>query len=139
MIRVLIAVSAANLAGVCLFVFALSAHLALMDPDISRNFGSHLTISIVTLLLCSWAVFSTALPASLLFALTGLFCRWRSPWIYLAGGAAIGLGFILWHWGFTLHLLRRPFFYWIMAISLACAWLYWWMVRGFLPEAWKRA
>ncbi len=139
MLRVLVAAVAANAAAPCLFVLAVSTHLALTDPGFPRNYGSHLGVSLAALLLSFCAVFSTALPASLLVALTGFYCRWRNPWIYLAGGAATGLGFVLWHWGFTFHLLRRPFFYWIMAISLACAWLYWRMVREVLTEAWDRA
>lgn len=139
MIRVLTAATVANVAGACFFVFALSAHMALTDPDFPGNLGTHLTINFAALLLCFRAVFSTALPASLLVALAGFSFRWRSPWIYLAGGAVIGLGFILWHWGFTFRLLRRPFFYWIMAISLACAWLYWQMVQKVLSDRCERA
>lgn len=139
MLRVLIAAVTANAAAPCLFVFAVSTRMALADPDFSRNFGLHLSVFLVFLFGCFRAVFSTALPASLLFALTGFYCRWRSPWIYLAGGAMIGLGFFLRYWSFTLHQLRRPSFYSIMAISLVCAWLYWLIARRVLAEARKRA
>ncbi|MEZ0169013.1 hypothetical protein [Microvirga sp. TS319] len=124
MLRVLIAAVAANAAAPCLFVLVVGTAMALTDPNLPRTLGSHLGVSFAVLLLSFNAVFSTALPASLLFALIGFCCRWRSPWICQAGGAAIGLGFVLLHWGFTVRLLLRPFFYEIMAISLVCAWLY---------------
>ncbi|WP_414472705.1 hypothetical protein [Microvirga sp. M2] len=137
--RVLIAAVAANAAAPCLFVLVVGTAMALADPNLPRTLGSHLGVSLAVLVLSFQAVFSTALPASLIFALAGFYYRWRSPWIYLAGGAVIGLGFILWYWGFTVHLLRRPYFYWIMAISLVCAWLYWLIARRALAEASKRA
>lgn len=138
MLRVLIAAVVANAAAPCLFVVVGGTALALTDPNLPRTLGSHLGVSFAVLLLSFHAVFSTALPASLIFALAGFYYRWRDTWIYLAGGAVIGLGFVLWHWGFAANLLRRPFFYWIMAISLVCAWLYWLMARRALPEASRR-
>jgi hypothetical protein len=135
MIRMLIAVVAANAAAPCLFVLALLVNLAADDTDSPGSLGALLDVSFAALFLSFDAVFSTAFPASLLFALTGRYFRWRSSWIYLAGGAVIGLGFISWHWGFTLHVLRRPIFYWIIAISFACAWLYWLVARESLTEA----
>jgi hypothetical protein len=91
MIRMLIAVVAANAAAPCLFVLALLVNLAADDTDSPGSLGALLDVSFAALFLSFDAVFSTAFPASLLFALTGRYFRWRSSWIYLAGGAVIDL------------------------------------------------
>ncbi len=138
MARILIAAVVANAAGCFLFVLVGLAHIIL--GDLSRSLGNPgtlLGLTLVVLYLSFGAVCSSTLPASLLFALTGRYCRWRSVWIYLAGGAAIGFSFFQWYWGLSLDFLRKPVFYWIMAFSLASAWLYWLMAREALAEGRK--
>jgi hypothetical protein len=73
-----------------------------------------------------FAVFLMVLPASLLFAVLGRSRRWRSVWIYLAGGTAIGAGFALFmDDGRLLYPGQQRRFLIALVIGAICGWIYW--------------
>jgi hypothetical protein len=75
----------------------------------------------------TFIVFTTIFPVSLTLAYIGLLFRWTHRWIYVGGGALIGLAFIIFvYQGSSLSSAvdkRNALFF--ICIGVVCGWIYW--------------
>src|SRR4051794_2542308 len=106
--RVLAAVCVANLAAACLFMLSVLVRIGFLDPVAFPRTGRPDEIELVIFEGAVLITFTTVFPVSLGLAFLGRRLGWRSRWIYLLGGAVIGLGFDFLYFAEDWHFPRSP-------------------------------
>ncbi|GEO16202.1 hypothetical protein [Microvirga aerophila] len=133
MIRMLVALVAANVAAPFLLSLYILARITLDDPTlVFSSIESSLLVSLAIFYAGLGEVFLSAFPISLLLALAERYFRWRAPWIYLVAGAITGVGFTLLtnDWHFPGSPFRQPIFPLTVVIGAVCGWIYWRIATG---------
>jgi hypothetical protein len=122
----LAAVGVANIAAPLLAWFFTILLLILLEPqDFSWSVG--LDGLFLFILFGLPLIFLSVFPVSLILALIGLFFRWRSVWIYVSGGAILGLVFAFsgYDWSFPKGADDQRFFSMEIFVGCLCGWIYW--------------
>jgi hypothetical protein len=132
--RILAAVFVANLAAPCLFMLFGLVRIGFLDPIAFSRIGRPDEFELVIFEGAVLITFMTVFPVSLGLAFLGRRLGWRSHWIYLLGGAVIGLGFnfllIAEDWRFPRSPSDQSLYLANIVIGAICGWIYWAIATG---------